>query len=184
MVISIDWKKIRDGDKKMFDESFDLYYLPLCAFLSKYINEKTIIEDLVIDCFAKLWENRESLNIKSSFQNYLVTIVKNSAISFLRKNKNQLFDVENLSNLLIEDEIDPLEDLEILNKLHEAINRLPEQRRIILKMAAFENKSYMQIAEELHISVNTVKTQMVRSYRFLRSELKVSQKVLYGLLFV
>ena len=184
MLISVDWKKIRDGDKKMFDKSFDLHYLPLCAFLSRYINEKTIIEDLVIDCFAKLWENRESLNIKSSFQNYLVTIVKNSAISFLRKNKNQFSDVENLSNSLIEDEIDPLEDSEILNKLHEAINHLPEQRRIILKMAAFENKSYMQIAEELHISVNTVKTQMVRSYRFLRSELKVSQNMLYGLLFV
>jgi RNA polymerase sigma-70 factor (ECF subfamily) len=80
MVISIDWEKTRDGDKKMFDKSFDLHYLPLCTFLSRYINEKTIIEDLVIDCFAKLWENRESLNIKSSYKNYLVTIVKNSAI--------------------------------------------------------------------------------------------------------
>jgi RNA polymerase sigma-70 factor (ECF subfamily) len=184
MVISIDWKKIREGDKKMFDKSFDLHYLPLCAFISKYINEKSVIEDLVIDCFAKIWENRQSLNIKSSFQNYLVTMVKNSAISYLRKHQFQISDVENISNLLIEDETDPLEDSDILNKLHDAINRLPEQRRIILRKAAFDDKSYAEIAEELHITVNTVKTQMARSYRFLRSELNVSQNVIYGLLFV
>lgn len=178
------WEKIRDGDKKIFDKSFDMYYLPLCAFISKYINEKTVIEDLVIDTYTKVWENRSSLNIKSSFQNYLVTMVKNSAISYLRKNTFQHSDVEKFSSLLAEDENDYLEDSDILNKLHDAINRLPEQRRKILKMAAFEDKSYAEIAKELDITVNTVKTQMARSYRFLRSELNVPCNVIYSLLFV
>ena len=183
MVIHIDWMKIREGDKKMFDKTFDLHYLPLCAFISRYINDKSIIEDLVIECFAKIWENRQTLNIKTSFQNYLITMVKNSAISYLRKNQFLVTDFENISNSLIEDETDPLEDAELLNKLHDAIDRLPEQRRNILKMSVFEEKSNAKIAEELHISVNTVKTQIARSYRFLRSELNVSQRVIFSLLF-
>jgi RNA polymerase sigma-70 factor (ECF subfamily) len=182
MVIYIDWIKIREGDKKVFDRSFDLHYLPLCEFISRYIKDKSVIEDLVIECFAKLWENRETLNIKTSFQNYLVTMVKNSAISYLRKNQFLFSDFENISNTIIDDETDPLEDVELLNKLHDAINRLPEQRRNILKMSVFEEKSNAKIAEELHITINTVKTQIARSYRFLRSELGVSQQVIFSLL--
>jgi len=51
-----------------------------------------------------------------------------------------------------------------------------------LKMAAFEEKSYNEISNELGISVNTVKTQMSRAYKFLRNELKVSQNTLFFLL--
>ena len=182
MVVYIDWTKIREGDKRVFDRSFDLHYLPLCEFISRYIKDKSVIEDLVIECFARIWENRQTLNIKTSFQNYLVTIVKNSAISYLRKNQFLFSDFENVSNSIMEDETDPLEDVELLNKLHDAINRLPEQRRNILKMSVFEEKSNAKIAEELNITINTVKTQISRSYRFLRAELGVSQRVIYSLL--
>ena len=109
-------------------------------------------------------------------------MVKNSAISYLRKNQFLFSDFDNVSNLLIDDETDPLEDAELLNKLHDAINRLPEQRRNILKMSVFEEKSNAKIAEELHITINTVKTQIARSYRFLRAELDVPQRVLLSLL--
>lgn len=182
MVIYIDWIKIREGDKKVFDRSFDLHYLPLCEFISRYIKDKSIIEDIVIECFAKIWENRQTLNVTTSFHNYLVTMVKNSAISYLRKNQFLFSDFENVSNSLISDETDPLEDAELLNKLHDAICRLPEQRRNILKMSVFEEKSNAKIAEELHITINTVKTQIARSYRFLRAELGVSQQVIFSLL--
>ncbi|MGV8090823.1 MAG: RNA polymerase sigma-70 factor [Mangrovibacterium sp.] len=178
----IDWKKIRKGDKSVFDKMFDDYYLPLCSFISSYIKNQQVIEDIVIDCFVKIWEERHSLEIKSSLQNYLVTIVKHSAISYLRKNQLQFSDLEQTLHSIPDEEADPLKDAGILNKLYEAINRMPEQRRRILKMAAFEEKSYAQIADELHISVNTVKTQMSRSYKFLKEELGVIQRTLNFLL--
>ncbi|MGV8135709.1 MAG: RNA polymerase sigma-70 factor [Mangrovibacterium sp.] len=180
----IDWKKIREGDKAVFDKMFDDYYLPLCSFISSYVKNQQVIEDLVIDCFVKIWEERRSLEIKSSLQNYLVTIVKNSAISYLRQNQIQFSDPEHTIQIISDEEIDPLKDAGILNKLYDAINKLPEQRRRILKMAAFEGKSYNQIADEFCISVNTVKTQMSRSYKFLRQELDVTRKTLNFLLFM
>ena len=180
----IAWKKIREGDKSVFDKMFDYYYQPLCTFVSSYIKNKQVIEDIVVDCFVNIWENRRSLEIKSSFQNYLVTIVKNSAVSYLRKNQLQYSDLDSISYSVTDELTDLSEDAGVLNKLYEAINRMPQQRRNILKMAAFEGKSYAQIAKELHISVNTVKTQMSRSYKFLRKELDVNQKVIHFLLFM
>lgn len=180
----IDWKKIREGDNLVYDKMFDYYYQPLCSYASSYIKNQQVIEDIVIDCFAKIWEERASLEIKSSLQNYLVTIVKNAAITYLRKNQLHLSDLESTSHTIPDEETDPLKDTGILNKLYEAINKMPEQRRKILKMAAFEEKSYAQIAEELHISVNTVKTQMSRSYKFLKDELDVTHRTIHFLLFM
>lgn len=180
----IDWEKIHEGDKAVFDKMFDHYYLPLCSFISSYVKNQQVIEDIVIDCFVKVWEERRSIQIKSSLQNYLVTIVKNSAISYLRQNQLQFSDLKQVSHSIPDEETDPLKDAGILNKLYEAINKLPEQRRRILKMAAFEGKSYTQIADELQISVNTVKTQMSRSYRFLKEKLNVTQRTLDFLLFM
>ena len=182
MIKLIDWKKIREGDKQVFDKMFDDYYYALCSFISSYINNKQVVEDIVIDCFAKIWEERGTLQIKTSLQNYLITIVRNSAISYLRKNQLQTSGLEHVSLSIPDETADSLKDTTILNKLYEAINKMPEQRRRILKMAAFEGKSYTQIAEELQISVNTVKTQMSRSYKFLKEELDVTRRTLNFLL--
>ncbi|HBL75794.1 MAG: hypothetical protein A2W90_04645 [Bacteroidetes bacterium GWF2_42_66] len=184
MTKQIDWRKIREGDKLVFDKMFDYYYLPLCSFVSSYVKDRQATEDIVIDCFAKIWEERSSFEIRSSLQNYLVTVVKNSAISYLRKDQSQWSGLEKISDSMPDEMQNLAEDAGILNKLYEAINKLPEQRRRILKMAAFEEKSYAEIAEELQLSVNTVKTQMARAYKFLRSELEVSQKTIRFLLFM
>ncbi|MGD9558398.1 MAG: RNA polymerase sigma-70 factor [Mangrovibacterium sp.] len=182
MAKSIDWKEIRDGNKTAFDRMFDCYYHSLCSFAASYVADIQVVEDIVIDCFTDIWEKRSSLDIKSSLQNYLLTIVKNSAISYRRKTQLQQSGTKVLKSLTFEEEKAPLEDAELLNELYKAIDRLPEQRRKILKMAAFEGKSYAIIAEELQISVNTVKTQMSRSYRFLKEELNVSYRTVYLLL--
>ncbi|MDP4205096.1 MAG: RNA polymerase sigma-70 factor [Bacteroidota bacterium] len=178
----LDWIRLKNGDRSAFNRLFDLSYHPLCAFVSSIIKEEDVIEDIVMDCYTKLWEDRSNLNIQTSLQNYLITIVRNSAISYLRKNKHKNVDYEDLI-IQTEEEGDPLQDARILNKLYEAINKLPEQRREILKKAAFDGKTYEEIAKELNISVNTVKTQMARGYKFLRNELKISQPALYFLLY-
>ncbi len=60
---------------------------------------------------------------------------------------------------------------EFYAELYTAINKIPDQRRRILELAAFESLTYKEIAQQLNISVNTVKTQMGRAYQFLKEEL-------------
>ena len=178
----IDWEKIRQGDKSVFNQAFDTYFHPLCAFVLPYLNDHQLVQDLVVDCFVKLWEEHKTLDIKSSLQNYLVTVAKNSAISYLRKKQPEFTVLDKHLYSLADEEHDPLGDVSLQNKLYQAIGKLPEQRRLILKMAAFEGKSYQQIADELTISVNTVKTQMSRAYKFLKEELNVSKRTIHFML--
>src|SRR5665648_1284383 len=138
--------------------------------------DKHIVEDIVSDCFVKLWEQRKDIRIHTSVTNYLLTLVKNTAISFLRKKKLPQIEFEQVSNKITDDDAEIIIESEIYNKLYLALDKLPDQRRKILKMAAFEGKSYAQIGQELNISTNTVKTQMARAYRFLKSELAIPYK--------
>jgi RNA polymerase sigma factor (sigma-70 family) len=47
----------------------------------------------------------------------------------------------------------------------------PDQCRKVLELAVFDSKTYNEIAEELNISKNTVKTQMGRAYKHLKEKL-------------
>jgi RNA polymerase sigma-70 factor (ECF subfamily) len=73
------------------------------------------------------------------------------------------------------------EEQEFYAKLYQVIERLPEQRRRILELAAFESLTYKEIAERLEISVNTVKTQMGRAYQYIKEQFSAKNVVLLGL---
>jgi RNA polymerase sigma-70 factor (ECF subfamily) len=57
-------------------------------------------------------------------------------------------------------------------KLQELINQIPERRREIFRLSRFEGLSYKQIAEKLHISENTVDSQIRNALAFLRKEFR------------
>ena len=60
------------------------------------------------------------------------------------------------------------DDLQQYARLYQAIKKLPDQCRKILELAVFESLSYNDIAQNLNISKNTVKTQIGRAYRYLK----------------
>jgi RNA polymerase sigma-70 factor (ECF subfamily) len=58
------------------------------------------------------------------------------------------------------------------DKLMELIDQMPERRREIFKLSRFNGMSYRQIAERLHISENTVDSQIRNALAFLRKEFR------------
>ena len=167
------WRKIKSGDKTAFRVLFDEYYFSLCLYANSIINDMNLSQDIVSDCFVKLWERRGTIQIESSVNYYLSTSVKNSIYSYLRSPESRKVDFEEvISNFehATNEEYNIEKDQTIL-QVQKLIEKLPEQRKRILELAAFKGKTYPEIAAILNISVNTVKTQMARSYRFLREEL-------------
>ena len=62
--------------------------------------------------------------------------------------------------------------LELEHKIHQAIETLPEQCRLIFKLSRFEELRYAEIAEQLHISVKTVENQMGKALKIMREHLR------------
>lgn len=162
------WTNITKGDAKALQILHEKYFHGMCLYASKIINETGITEEIVSDCFIKIWEKRQQLHIQKSVKHYLFLMLRNAIIDHLRKpyfDSELRFDIPDLPDESVFD------DQQTFGQLYQCIDKLPPQRRQILEMIAFENMSYKETAQKLSISVNTVKTQMGRAYKFLKETL-------------
>jgi len=173
------WSKIVNGDVEAFRILHDKYYPRMWLWASKYSRNDVLAQELVSDCFIKLWEQRQKIIIEKSLKSYLYLMLRNQTISIARKSRHELsVGYENLHDL--PDEIS-FDKMEYYAELYRIIDKIPEQRRKILELAVFDSLTYNEIAAQLRISVNTVKTQMGRAYQFLKEELDPKDFLLFSL---
>ena len=169
---------IKKGNHKAFELVFKSYYSRLCTYAFHYTQQLEIAEDLVKDTFVLLWEKQESIEIKSSLSGYLFRSVHNACINYLQREKKKHFNlsIEEIQalELKIKQPLSPdysighLLASETENQIEIEIEKLPDQCREIFKLSRFEGLSHKKIAEKLHISENTVKTQIFRALKKLR----------------
>ncbi|WP_421918570.1 RNA polymerase sigma factor [Marinifilum sp.] len=165
---------LKKGDESGLRQMFDLYYTPMCVFALKYIDSFDQAEDLVQDIFIGFWENKRIDNLNSSLKSYLFTSVRNNAINRIRKEKR--FHLEELDDEfdLFEDDVVDLEELEEKKQsIYKEIEKLPTQSRKVFELIIFGNCKYDEVAVELNVSRNTVKTHFSRALKQLRSSLDV-----------
>ncbi|WP_423130623.1 RNA polymerase sigma-70 factor [Gaoshiqia sp. Z1-71] len=175
-------KKIAQGDLSAYRFLFDSYFSDLCNFLLTYLHNQSFAEEIALEVFTQIWERRESLELRSSLRAYLFTSAKNRAVSFYRREKQQLF-----TRLEIEEDqlsVDfnsqfYLENQELRQIIEGAINSLPEKSRQIYRLAWEENLSHKEIAEKLAISVKTVENHVGIALRKLRSALAPYYKQIF-----
>ena len=158
------------GDHKSFENLFRKYYSDLCSYALTYLEGRDEAEDAVQDVFVYLWDNREVIVLESSVKSYLYSAVKHRALNML---KHKIVE-RNHSRRLVEyleemaQEAYSEEEEKQLERIRQALDGLPEQCRNIFARSALDGKKYKEIAEEYHISINTVKTQILRAYRAIR----------------
>jgi RNA polymerase sigma-70 factor (ECF subfamily) len=162
------WHDIQSGDVSALHDLHKRYFHPMCLFVFKSINDHQQVEHIVSDCFLKIWKNRKQIVIKYSLEAYLFQILRNSIIDYHRAKNDNTISFDEIPD--VPDEAEE-KDEQRYAKLYTAISKLPEKRRQILELAIFESCTYQEIAEKLGITKNTVKTQMVRAYKFLKETL-------------
>lgn len=166
--------KLRNGDELGLRQLFDLYYTPLCVLSLKYIDSFEQAEDIVQNVFIDFWEKKRFFLISLSLRSYLFTTVKNNSLFFLKQNSRIHFECLEDQYDIQMDEILEVEDLEKKKEqLYKELDNLPSQCRRVFEAIVFENLRYKEIAKELDVSVNTIKTHYSRALKQLRSSLNI-----------
>ncbi len=162
---------LKNNEQQGFDELFKRYYKPLVVFGNKYMQDSLATEDIVQEVFVKFWNKKLFLTLKSErISTFLFSMVRNQCINELKK-KDVLLDAIDIATLNIaEKEILTLSTRE-LDKIHESIELLPEQTRKVIECILLQNMKYKEAAEELGVSVNTVKTLLKIGITKLRDSL-------------
>jgi len=167
-----------DNDQKAFEILYHLYFSPMCGYALGFVKSYADAEDLVNDCFFELWKTRKSIEIKSSLKSYLFISVRNRSINFLKRKLSRQRYIEDQSYpFAFEDEIVHQSELllkqeNLDEKLKKAIEKLPAQCRQIFYMNRFEGLKYKEIAFKLNLAEATIKTQIARALKSLRSDLE------------
>lgn len=157
-----------------FELFFRENFQAACLVAYRFIDDRSVIEDIVQESYITLWEKRSEIyENQEEFKKYLFVTVRNRAISYLRSIKVNRVDIEkSLQEINLSDEEKLYDDEELSIRISKAIKRLPTRCREIFLLAYTEDKTYTEIATQLSVSKNTVKTQMGIAYRILREELK------------
>jgi RNA polymerase sigma-70 factor (ECF subfamily) len=180
-------ERFMNGDMRAFDEIYSFFSVKLYKFVDSIIKSEQDAQDLVQEVFVKVWENRHRLKKKSSFNSYLFTVAYNSTISFLRKKVKEPQYVDFI-NSIQEEEVelnfsDDSNENEVREKINLLIEQMPKKQREVFKLKYFQQMSYVEIAKNMGISVNTVENHIVRAHKFLKANLKNGSTSLSLLLF-
>lgn len=160
---------------KEYKSIFRELYESLCLFANKYVEDIEVSKDIVQDVFIKIWEDNITFNNKNNIKSFLYTAVKNRSLDYLKSKRYRV--TEGISEIDLEKmdtesfflrEVVIIEASKIIEK---AINTLPNKCAEIIRLSV-KNLSNSEIAEELDISLNTVKAQKQIAYKRLKPLLK------------
>ena len=164
--------QLKSGNEQAFNKIFELYYMQLCLFSTKIINDLDKARSLVQEVFVDLWVDHEKLDINKSLKSYLYTTVKNSSLDYLKHLKIESEYASHLkrdiSNVVFDNSI---EEVELNAKINLAIEKLPSQCKAVFKFSRVDGMKYSEIAERMNISVKTVEMHMGIALKKLRKEL-------------
>ncbi|MDE7074547.1 MAG: sigma-70 family RNA polymerase sigma factor [Odoribacter sp.] len=170
---------IRRKEKNGLEYLYKKYYRPLVVWADTFMHDMGAAENLVQDFFIKLWEKEILGNIQPcNLKNYLYTGVRNRALNSLNKFDPLRRVGEVVLPALVWEEYDDFED-QVVEKVREAVERLPERSREVVKGVYLENLKYKEVAEKYGISIATVKTLLVNSLKSLRKELAVYNGIFF-----
>lgn len=147
---------------------FCKYAKNLCLYARNYLPTEADAEDVVQDVFMRCWEKRQVvLSDEKVVKTYLFNAVKNACLDKLEKKKIVHAPLDVLKQEIIDEET-VLFDEKIIGEIRRELERMPGQTRKIISLIFIRNMKYREVADELHISVNTVKTLLRHGIKHLR----------------
>ena len=171
-------KKCQRGDRQAFDELIRLYYDYVSGFLLKNTVDETLSEDLTQETFLKMIRSIEKYDPggSASFGTWLITIAKNCYIDHLRRNRIHLEDIDSLP---VEDERNVADEVERklqYEQIMEAMETLPPEQALALKLKYVEDMTLAQIAERFGVQQKTIKSRIHDGTVKLRKKLNLKER--------
>jgi RNA polymerase sigma factor (sigma-70 family) len=147
-----------------YNQSVDMFADRILRFVAKNVRDYHFAEDIVQDCYEKLWKNMAQVN-GEKVKAYLFTMAYHVMIDRLRKEKRMTVTQE----LPWGQEGPSGQYSDIGEHLNEAVNRLPEIQRIVVTLRDYEGYSYFEIGEMTGLNESQVKVYIYRARIFLKN---------------
>lgn len=164
-------EKLKQGDKSAFDGFFVKYYKLLLANAFFYLKDEQEAKDVVQDFFFDFWDKKLYERLDGDMKGYLYRSIQNKCFNLKKRRALEQNGVVFTGSEEFDFEEQNQENEDEFKQLEEAINTLPQQRKEVLQRIYFEEKKYQEAADEMGISLNTLKTHLKIGLKNLREKL-------------
>lgn len=181
---------INMDNESVLHDVFSRYYHGLCFYAKRMLRDKDVVaKDIVQEVFISVWKKKLTFNNVYSLKAYLYSSTYHSCLDTIKlagiheRHHRHILDETTRRGL---DELQFLNDRiesETLAEIFRAIDQLPKQCCKIFKMSYIDGLSVEEVAAELEISINTVKTQRARAKKLLKENLKTLYAILAMMFF-
>lgn len=153
-----------NNSERALSAVFKIYSSKIGRYIYTYVKNKETTEELLLDVFYTIWEQRKDLTDIENFSAYIYKIAKFKSFNYLRSKTNHLVNIEDLATdvfiatrTTIEDELISNENVNALNSI---INSLPTKCRMAFKLIREDKMSYKDASELLGVSVKTLENHI------------------------
>ena len=174
--------RIAGGDEAAFRAVFNNYWDQVYSTAYMFTKSPEMAEDITQDVFAQLWVKKAMLAEISRFEAFLYVTARNMIIDKLRKKVQTTEYGDYLKAYFEETDYNPITQVETRQfeqSIHQAISRLPAQQQQAFRLSRFNDMSHEEIAAQMGISRQSVKSYIVRAMVTLRKYLQEEQLGLY-----
>ncbi len=170
--------RLKEGEEAAWRQAFDDHWLSMCYLAMQYLGDEQMARNVAGDVMSHLWEIRDTLQVKESLRGYLLQATRHRCQNLLSSKtmrseaaaltideclQAEMTDAGHPLNLLLEKELE--------RSVLGAVDSLPPQTRKVFLKSRSEGLTYKEIADELGISVNTVRYHMKLAFSLLREKI-------------
>jgi RNA polymerase sigma-70 factor (family 1) len=161
-------RRLKQDDERAFDALFRHYSALVYRFAFGYLKSRPASEEIVQECFIKIWEKRDQLRDDVPLKGYLFTTAHHAVLNELRRDQHHLRlhgQVAATSPVSVTNEAE-YQEMEALYLA--ALERLPPKQREVFVLSRQQGLSYPEIAVRQGVSVKTVEAHIMQALKTLR----------------
>ena len=162
-------------DAAAYKKLFFHFFQPLKSFSYSITKSKETAEEVVSDIYIEIWARRKQLQEIEDLKMYLYISVRNASLRRLKQTqKTSVLSLDDLEVEFASNDPDAENNIitnELAEKIERAIESLPQQCKIIFKLAKQDKLKYKEIAQLLNISVKTIDNQLSTALKKIASVL-------------
>ena len=153
----------RAAQKALYDKYAPLFF-SICL---RYVKDRTRAEDLMVESFFRIFSKIDQFKGEGSFEGWMKRIVINESLMHLRKQNNLSLHVDIEKAYEVKEDPTVIADINY-NEILDLLNELPNGYRTVFNLYVIEGYKHREIAEQLGISINTSKSQLILAKKRLR----------------
>jgi RNA polymerase sigma-70 factor, ECF subfamily len=157
-----------------YNSAVTAYTRNIFRFIQKSLKDKEATEDLVQDCFLKLWQNRANID-NNKIKSWLFATAHNAMINYIKLESRKISLDESHARSMV---AISKGDFDIKDLLERSLNELPPLQKSIVLLRDFEGYNYAEIGDILQLNESQVKVYLFRARKKIKDSLKTLSNVL------